>query len=175
MVIKLLALYLCGMAAGIASASELRYAIVQMDGSGHGHLIAAAPLVRGYSVHIQYPAAAGGSACCKRLMASDFKKASSEELLATNEVSGEPVFVYRVRVPRLWYVAPFIGVAAVAKKMKTRNAGAELVSVERGQGIRRAGLCTSEEGVHLIERAGASERTHLYLSLGYAIESPACR
>ena len=127
--IKLLALWLCAMATGIASASDARYAIVQMDGAGHGHLIASAPLARGDSVHMQYPAAAGGSACCKRLMASDFTEASSDELL----------------------------------------------SVDRGQGIRRAGLCTSEEGVHLIERAGASERTHLYRSVGYAIESPTCR
>jgi hypothetical protein len=123
---------------------------------------------------MQYPTAAGEKACCKRLLARDFTEASAEELLATNEVSGERVFVYRVRVPRLWFVEPFIGVATVGQNVKARSAGAELESVDRRLGIRRAGLCVSEEGVHLIEKVGTSARTHLYLSLGYAIESPTC-
>lgn len=172
---KVLALWLCAMCTDPALALDTRYAIVQMDGSGHGHLVTAVPFAHGDAVLIQYLTPNGGSACCKRLTASDFTLVPSEELLATNEVSGERVVVYRVRVPRLWYTAPFIGVAAVGKNVRARNSGTELESVVRHQGTRRAGLCTSEEGVHLIERAGASERTHLYLSLGYAIESPSCR
>lgn len=172
--INLISFLLCSMVVGAAAASDVRYAIIQMDGAGHGYLVTNAPLAQDESVHIQSPSAYRGIECCKRLVAGDFTESPSEELLATDEVGGKQMLIYRVRVPRLWYEMPFIGIAAVGKVMKTRNAGFELELVNSSKGIRRAKLCTSQEGIHLIERVGASERTHLYLSLGYAIESPTC-
>ena len=171
---KFFAFLACLIVTGVAAASDVRFAIVQLDGAGHGVLIADAPLAKGASVDIQYPTARHGAACCKRLSVADFNASPSESLLATDEVGGTQPRVYRVRVPKLWSDAPFIGVAAIGQGMKTRNAGSRLVSVEMSGHVRRAGLCTSQEGVHLIERAGPVERTHLYLAVGYAIESPSC-
>lgn len=171
---KLFAFLACLIVSGVAVASDVRFAIVQLDGAGHGVLITDAPLVSGTVVDIQYPAARQGAACCKRLSVADFNQAPVEGLLATDEVGGTQPLVYRVRVPKLWSDAPFIGVAAIGKGMKTRNAGQQLETVERRGRTRRAGICTSQEGVHLQEKVGSTERTHLYMSLGYTVEMPTC-
>jgi hypothetical protein len=160
--------------AGAATASELRFGIIQLDGAGHGVLIADAPLPKGASVDIQYPGAKHSAACCKRLTAADFNQAPADGVLATDEVGGKLPFVYRVRVPKRWSEAPFLGVAAIGKGFKTRNAGRQLASVSTRGAMGRAGICTSQEGVHLLEKVGATERTHLYLSLGYEVEAPSC-
>lgn len=171
---RLFAFLACLIVSGAAVASDVRFAIVQLDGAGHGVLITDAPLVKGTFVDIQYPAAKHGAACCKRLSSADFSAASVEGLLVTDEVGGTQPLVYRVRVPKLWSEAPFIGVAAVGTRMTTRNAGTQLESRDQRGRTRRAGICTSQEGVHLKEKVGSTERTHLYMSLGYAIETPTC-
>lgn len=171
---KLLTLLACVLLSGAALASEVRFAIIKLDGAGHGLLITDMPLASGAFVHIQYPTAQQGAACCKRLSAEEFSNAPAEGLLATDEVGGTRPVVYRVRVPKLWSEVPFIGVAAIGKSMKTRNAGSQLVSVDKRGRMRQAGICTSQEGVHLLEKVGLTERTHLYLSLGYDVEAPTC-
>jgi len=35
-------------------------------------------------------------------------------------------------------------------------------------------MCVSQEGVHLKRTVGTALRLHLYLSLGYAVDAPAC-
>ncbi len=172
---KLAAFLVSFILSGTAAASGVRFAIVQLDGAGHGVLITDAPLVKGSVVDIQYPAAKHGAACCKRLSSADFSAASVEGLLVTDEVGGAQPLVYRVRVPKLWSEAPFIGVAAVGTRMRTRSAGTQLESRDQGGRPRRAGICTSQEGVHLQEKVGSTERTHLYMSLGYEVEKLTCR
>lgn len=168
---------------GAAMASEPRHAIVrvivQVDGAAHGYLITTNRLKRKDSVHLQHPTADGKVGCCKHLLARDFQEARPDTVLATDEAGGQPVFVYRMRVPKPWYEMPFIGMAVVGQEMTTRSVGQgqgnELEAVGRSGRVRRAGLCTSQEGVHLIERDGRAERTHLYLSVGHEIEAPTCR
>ena len=60
---------------GAAEASEVHYAIIQLDGAGHGLFITDAPLASRDSVDIQYPVDKQGTACCKRLTSADFSKA----------------------------------------------------------------------------------------------------
>jgi hypothetical protein len=168
---------------GAVTASDLRHAIVkvivQVDGAAHGYLITTNRLKRKDSVHLQHPTADGKVGCCKHLLARDFEEAEPGTVLATDEAGGQPVLVYRMRVPRPWYEMPFIGMAVVGQGMTTRPAGQgqgnELEAVDRSGRVRRAGLCTSQEGVHLIEREGRAERTHLYLSVGHEIEAPTCQ
>lgn len=162
--------------ATFAQASGVRFGIIQLDGFGQGLLVVDAPLIRGASVDIQYPGKKGGVLCCKRLNAKSFREVASDVVVAFDEVSGKPPFVYRVFVPKVWAAMPFMGVAATGKGIKSRNGVAfALLSVD-AQGRRaRASLCVSQEGVHLIDQFDKTERTHLYLSLGYEVEAPTCR
>ncbi len=127
------------------------------------------------SVSIQFPGEKHGTACCKRLAAADFSKASVDGLLATDEVGGTQPLAYRVRLPKAWSESPFVGAAVVGDGIRTRNVRGQLESTDKRGRVRRAGICTSQEGVHLLEKVGSEERTHLYLSLGYEVESPTCR
>lgn len=174
MVTKLLTLLACVLISGPALSSEVRYAIIQLDGFGHGMLITDSPLERGASVDIQYPGTQTDAACCKRLAAMDFNKASAESFLATDEIRGQHPFFYQVRVPKLWAETPFIGVAAIGQGIKTRNVESQLESIDKQGRKRRADICVTQEGVHLMEKEGGTMRTHLYLSLGYQIETPTC-
>jgi hypothetical protein len=165
----------CLLLSASALASDVRYAIIQLDGAGHGMLVTDAPLASGASVSIQYPGGKHSTVCCKRLAAADFSKASVDGFLATDEVGGKQPLTYRVRVPKAWAESPFIGVAVVGDGLRTRNVRGQLESIDKRGRVRRAGICTSQEGVHLLEKVGSAERTHLYLSLGYEVESPTCR
>lgn len=168
-------LFSCLLVSASALASDVRYAIIQLDGAGHGVLVTDVPIASGASVSIQYPGEKRGTACCKRLVAPDFSKASVDGLLATDEVGGTQPLTYRVRVPKAWSETPFIGVAVVGDGLRTRNVRGQLESIDKRGRVRRASICSSQEGVHLLEKVGSAERTHLYLSLGYEVESSTCR
>lgn len=174
MVTKFLALLACMLASGHAMPAEVRYAIIQLDGFGHGMLVTDSPLESGAAVDIQYPKIQSGAACCKRLAAADFSVAPAESLLATDEIKGTQPHIYRVRVPKLWAETPFIGMAAIGQGIKTQNVKSQLESIDHRGRKRKAALCASQEGVHLMEKEGGALRTHLYLSLGYGIETPTC-
>lgn len=174
MVTKLLTLLACTLVSGTALSSDVRYAIIQLDGFGHGMLVTDSPLEHGVSVDIQYPGTQSGAACCKRLATGDFSKISAENLLATDELKGEQPYFYRVRIPKLWSEAPFIGMAAIGQGLKTRNVKSQLESIDRQGRKSTAGICASQEGVHLVEKKGDAMRTHLYLSLGYEVDTPTC-
>ena len=168
-------LFACLLVSASALASDVRYAIIQLDGAGHGVLVTDVPIARGASVSIQYPGGKHGTACCKRLASDDFSNATVDGLLANDEGGGTQPLTYRVRVPKAWSESPFIGVAVVGDGLRTRNVRGQLESIDKRGRVRRAGICTSREGVHLMEKVGSAERTHLYLSLGYEVESPTCR
>ena len=162
------------MLAGAACAAEVRYAIIQMDGAGHGAMVADSDLRPGDSVHVQYPDTQGTLRCCRRMSVGDFRRDREPELLAWDEIRGRPAFIYQVRVPKHWYEFPFIGLAAIGRDLHVRNAGEQLEVKDRQGRLTRARLCTSSEGVHLQQGAGAAPRTHLYLALGYTVEAPTC-
>lgn len=69
---------------------------------------------------------------------------------------------------------PFIGIAAVGLAQKTRKTGGQLESVDAHGVVHRSSLCVSQEGVHLKRTVGSKMRSHLYLSLGYAVAAPTC-
>lgn len=175
MAVKFKAILLGLLAAQGATSVQADYGIVRLDGAGHGTLITARPLDGKDTVYFQFPLKAGRSACCKRLESSEFKPVSADSVVATNELTGEAPNVYEFRLPRLWSEQPFVGIAANGHKIRAKGrAGGLTVLDARGQ-TSSARTCTSLEGVHLIERQRQAERTHLYLSLGYDIETPTCR
>lgn len=174
MVTKLITFMTFVLASSPVMSSEVRHAIIQLDGFGHGFLITDSPLGARASVDIQYPSDRRDAACCKRLTATDFSKASPDSVLTTNEISGEQPFVYRVRIPKLWAETPFIGMAAIGQGIKTRNIGDQLESIDKRGRTSRSTICSSHEGVHLSNESGGTTRTHLYLSLGYDLETTSC-
>ena len=129
---------------------------------------------RGASVHLQYPDGQGVVRCCKRVSVDDLRLDRAPEWWASDEVRGQPASVYRLRLPKLWYESPFIGLAVIGQGLRVRSAAEHLEAQGRSGGWTRAGLCTSAEGVHLRQTEGGVLRTHLYLGLGYAVEAPTC-
>ncbi len=161
--------------AAYASASEVQHGIIKLDGAGHAILIVADPLVAGQTVYLQYPGAKQQPVCCKRLAANEFVKADGSGILATNVVTGNPPVIYSARLPKMWAEMPFVGAATIGQHLRAVSVKGQLV-VKTSQGhISRVQACTSQEGVHLIDRMGATEVTHLYLGLGYDVEHPSCK
>jgi len=105
---------------------------------------------------------------------SEFQRVDADTVVATNELTGEAPHVHRFRLPRLWAERPFVGIAVSGRRLEVKGR-AQRLTVFDGQGrLSSAITCTSQEGVHLIERRQQMERTHLYLSLGYDVEAPTC-
>jgi hypothetical protein len=137
-------------------------------------LITAQSLPDDREVRIQYPNARGDAVCCKRLPSGIFKPLTDEGVVATNELADASPQVYSAEVPKAWSESPFVGLAAVGRKLKARNSRTG-IQVREGAGRTHTAMsCFSKEGMHLIERSQHSERTHLYLSLGYELERPTC-
>ena len=150
------------------------HAIVQLDGDGHGLLVAEVPVALGEPIAMQYPTARRQSACCKRMAATGFVLVRDDSVLVTDVIGGQELFVYRFQAPPGWASEPFVGIAAVGVARKTRNAGGQLETVDAHGVAHRSSLCVSLEGVHLKRTVGSKVRSHLYLSLGYAVDAPTC-
>ena len=150
------------------------HAIVQLDGKGHGLLISEAPVAVGEPIAMQFPTAKRQPACCKAMEAAGLVPVRDDSIWATDVIGGQELFVYRFQVPTGWASEPFVGMAAVGPARKTRNAGGRLESVDAGGVVHRSSLCVSQEGVHLKRTVGSKVRSHLYLSLGYAVDAPSC-
>lgn len=154
--------------------SGVHHAIVQLDGDGHGLLVAEAPVAVGEPIVIQFPKAKRRPACCKRMVAADLVLVRDDSVSVTDVIGGQELFVYRFQAPTGLASEPFIGIAAVGLAQKTRNVGSQLESVDASGVIHRSSLCVSQEGVHLKRSVGSKVRSHLYLSLGYAVAAPIC-
>ena len=152
----------------------LHHAIVQLDGKGHGLLIAEAPVAVGEPIAMQYPTAKRQPACCKAMEAAGFVLVHDDSVLATDVIGGQKLFVYRFQAPVGLVSEPFVGMAAVGLARKTRSADGELDSVDARGVVHRSILCVSQEGVHLKRTVGSKVRSHLYLSLGYEVDAPTC-
>ena len=150
------------------------HAIVQLDGDSHGLLVAEVPVRAGEPIVMQFPKAKQRPACCNRMVAADFVLVRDGSVLATDVIGGQELFVYRFQAPPGWASEPFVGIAAVGVARKTRNAGRQLESVDASGVVHRSSLCVSQEGVHLKRTVGSKARSHLYLSLGYAVAAPTC-
>ncbi len=153
---------------------SFHHAIVQLDGDGHGLLVAEVPVRAGEPIVMQFPKAKRRPACCKRMVAADFVLVRDDSVSVTDVIGGQALFVYRFQAPTGLASEPFIGIAAVGLAQKTRNAGSQLESVDASGVIHRSSLCVSQEGVHLKRSVGSKVRSHLYLSLGYAVAAPTC-
>lgn len=150
------------------------HAIVQLDGDGHGLLVAEVPVAVGEPIAMQFPKAKRQPACCKGMVVAGFVLVQEGSVWATDVIGGHELFVYRFQVPTVLATEPFIGIAAVGLARKTRNTGGQLQSVDARGVVHRSSLCVSQEGVHLKRTVGTALRSHLYLSLGYAVDAPTC-
>lgn len=150
------------------------HAMVQLDGKGHGLLIAEAPVPVGEPIAMQYPTEKQQPACCKAMEAAGFVLVRDDSVRATDVIGGQKRFVYRFQAPVGLASEPFVGMAAVGLARKTRNAGGELKSVDARGVVHRSSLCVSQEGAHLKRTVGSKVRSHLYLSLGYEVDAPTC-
>ncbi len=174
MVARFLALALSLSASACAATAEAGFAIVKLDGSGEALLVAASPIPTGSTIALEYPGADQRPRCCKRLRAADLVAIDAAEVLASDELRAIAPRVYKAKVPPAWSDMPFIGVGAVGVDIRTQSRGGRFELTDRRGARRAASLCTSAEGVHLMETEQGRLRTHLYLSLGYEIESPTC-
>lgn len=169
---KFFTLWLCILLTPTAHSAA--FGLMKLDGAGHATLVMGQPLPSGAKVEFQFEGPNGRAVCCKRLRSEDFRPDLSAAVLATDEVTGEAPRVYTARIPKLWAASPFIGAVVVGQSTHIRSRSGGL-DMRDGQDRRRfASLCLSHEGVHLIERDGGNERTHLYLSVGYELAQPNC-
>ena len=151
------------------------FGLVQLDGAGHVILILGGKVPPGSKISFQFERSEGGPGCCKELLSQDLVEIDATELLASNEVAEDAMWAYRARIPKLWAVSPFIGAAYIGKSQLVHGRGELLEARDVSGRMRRARICVSQEGVHLIESVGKAVRTHLYWSVGYEIEKPTCR
>lgn len=147
---------------------------MSLDGDGNALLIVDRPVPATATIHLQFADPQSQPRCCKQLRGSDLQ-ASTEDVVATNKLTDAKPLVYRAKVPGDWAELPFIGVAAFGDTGSVKGDPTSLMVTGR-DGVRvRADLCVSREGVHLTEKQGGKVATHLYLWLGYEVESPTCR
>lgn len=158
------------------SQESIQPAIVRLNGDGSAVLVTQKPVKPSDKVFIQYPDRNSRPRCCKRLSGAAFTAEAAPGVVATNEITGEAPIVSKAKVPLKWAAQPFIGAAgAGALRCATSSTMGGLVLRSRTGQTRKSRTCISKEGFHLMEGSGNRLKTHLYLSLGYEVESPTCR
>lgn len=158
-----------------SAATPLTYGIVKLDGEGGALVIAARPVAEDSVLHLQFPDAESKPRCCKQLSGSALRPVADGKVIASDKLTGAPAMVYAAQVDSAWTDMPFIGVVVIGDVRRTISEGEQLEATDSRGRRSKARLCTSSEGVHLTAPSSEQVRTHLYLWLGYDIESPTCR
>ena len=153
---------------------KIAFGLVKLDGDGNALLITDRPIPAVATVRLQFADAQSQPQCCKQLRGSDFQP-STEEVVATNKLTDAKALIYRASVPGDWAELPFIGAAAFGEVGTVKGDSTGLLVIGRNGARVRADLCVSREGVHLTQKQGGKVASHLYLWLGYDVESPTCR
>lgn len=170
----LLLVFISTVTCGCSTAASTTFGIANFDGDGHLLLVVPQELPSTGALQVQFPDARSNAQCCKPLRARAFKPVKNGPI-AANLLRADSTFVYQADVPAEWADMPFIGIAVVGevRSMKSEQDRLEVLTVTGAQ--REVKLCTSREGVHLTDQASSDRMaTHLYLGLGYDIESPTC-
>lgn len=170
----LLLVFIPALACGCSTAAPTTFGIANFDGDGHLLLVVPQKLPSTGALQVQFPDARSNAQCCKPLKPQAFKLVQNVSS-AANLLRADSTFVYQTNVPADWADMPFIGIAVVGevRSVKSEQDRLEVLTVTGAQ--REVRLCTSSEGVHLTDQAGGDRTaTHLYLGLGYDIESPTC-
>lgn len=153
---------------------NIAFGLVTLDGDGNALLVTDHLIPATATIHLQFADAKSQPRCCKQLRGSDFQT-STEEVVATNKLIDAKPLLYRAKVPGDWADLPFVGAAAFGDIDSVAGDSTSLLVAGRNGAHARADLCVSREGVHLTARQGGKITSHLYLWLGYEVESPTCR
>ncbi|WP_273489684.1 hypothetical protein [Roseateles chitosanitabidus] len=155
----------------------MEFAIVRMNAKGELRLYAPTPLKREDSIWVQEAGSGDDSMiCCRRIKASEFRPVDEEGTIAVDKSTERALLGYIGAMPKDWRHTAFVGIATIGQNLRVKGEGTHL-EVTGAAGKRLSvHLCTSREGVHLIQSAGAAAGAspHLYLWLGYDIEEPTC-
>ncbi|WP_431261030.1 hypothetical protein ACQ86G_13535 [Roseateles chitinivorans] len=153
---------------------NIAFGLVTLDGDGNALLVTDRVVPATATIHLQYADGQSRPQCCKLLRGSDLQP-TTEDVNAANKLTDAKPQLYRAKVPGDWADLPFVGLAAFGDVGAVSGDASSLrVTGQDGSRV-RAELCLGREGVHLIDKRGGKVASHLYLWLGYEVESPTCR
>ena len=153
----------------------IKHGIMKLDGKGNATLVTVQPLPKGSDVSFQYPGPDSKPRCCKRMRSAEFAAVEDQTESVSNEAGDGAGFVSRGRTPKAWPKVSFIGAAAIGRHVTVKmNRRQGLTVLDGRRVLARSETCVSQEGFHLMVKTKGQESTHLYLGLGYDVESPTC-
>ena len=142
-------------ACAVAGETRSSAAFVELRMDGARTLYATQRLQRGAHVLAQYPDFRGQPLCCVSLRVVGTRANS-------NKVSDlrfeRPVFAYALPGLPAAGASPFVGAALIRSPLPGHRSAMPTV-------------CASSEGLHLLQLSGGKPRAHLYMHLGYGVES----
>jgi hypothetical protein len=157
--------------AGTANAG-VNAAIIKLNERGPHYVYSAQKIHAGDTIRFQFPQD-DQPACCRQ---SSGKAATllASDPDAVDFSSERKLYRYRLVDTGISTSWPFLGIAVIGDNVSVEQDGPLQVKTHRGATTSNVLLCTSQEGVHLVSRAAGKVESHLYLYLGYDIESPTC-
>ena len=164
MVTRLLFLWLALCASACAAPGAADFAVVRMNTKGELRLYSSAPLKRDATSWTQVAGPGDSTLCCRRLKVSEVQPAQEDEALISHLGT----------MPKDWPHTAFIGIAAIGAQLRVRGHGTRLDVTDAQGSMISADLCTSREGVHVVNPSAPAMGPRLYLWLGYDIEEPTC-
>jgi hypothetical protein len=123
-------------------------------------------------IYFQYVDPDGKLICCAQRQFRDAQPLHADRI-AVDFRSDKVLYRYRLTVPQVSLSsAPYAGVAIVGANLKVKQGSHEgSLATEAIEFT----SCFSTEGLHVLSRKGTLLISHLYLHLGYDIDSPTCR
>jgi|GEM_PF-1263317 len=174
MVTRLLFLWLALCASACAAPGAADFAIVRMNAKGELRLYSSAPLKRDATIWTQVAGPGDSTLCCRRLKVSELQPAQEDGVIAIDKATDQALISHLGTMPKDWPHTAFIGIAAIGAQLRVRGHGTRLDVTDAQGSMISADLCTSREGVHVVNPSAPAMGPRLYLWLGYDIEEPTC-
>lgn len=169
---KKYSLRILGLTACLSSHAEPTVAIVQSNGNGRHVLYSKEKISPNDTVHFQY--SKDGEPSCCAVVSGKSLRPLSVEAIARDVKASRPLHRYRFTSRAISDPMPFIGIAVTGNRTKVAAHGATGLRATRGSATAELDLCTSQEGVHVVQTTAQKLEQHLYLYLAYDIDQPTC-
>lgn len=69
---------------------------------------------------------------------------------------------------------PFVGIAVIGSNPAIHAYDDRSIKIKDGNALVTLALCTSQEGIHVVNRIDGKSPKHFYMPLGYDLENPTC-
>lgn len=166
------------MLSAITACQAATTGIIRIKANGETTLYSPHRLSTSDEVYFQYTSKIDIPSCCHMRYGAAFTPVESDDA-ASDVLRGAPLFAYRLNQPLTAdHSHALVAIAVIGDHLEVTQGKDDSLLVKSLNLQQTVQSCTSQEGLHVLERGQAQDTSYivsdLYYALGYDIDQPSC-